>query len=397
MPENFLSQVNERPQTSNLWIFQADYEKPFSNGGSLEAGLKGTFSQWNRVQEFSQADEASGFEPVRVDSISDGFDFKEDVYAAYGSYRNTLGDFGYQFGLRGEYTETISYQERTENQVINNYFNLFPSVYMSYDLGDEESFTANYSRRISRPSLWSLSPFYRVRDMQNFSIGNPYLQPEMTDSYEIGYMKGWEKLLFNATLYHRYSTNVLTRVIRLTDENLAIQTRENANLRKSTGLELINQVQLVDWWDFTLSGNFFYSEIFGDNIEEGFNNSNFSWTVSLLSNMVIPNWFSVQVQGNYRGPIVFPQGEIEPMWGLNAGIRRNILQEKGTISLNVSDIFNTRLFKIKNIDSRFVQDRLYNWETQIGTLSFTYRFGGFKDKTNGSGGDREFDGEDSDF
>jgi len=181
------------------------------------------------------------------------------------------------------------------------------------------------------------------------------------------------------------------------DDNVAIQSRENANFRKSTGLEVINQVQLVDRWDFTLSANFFHSEIIGDNIGEGFNNSNFSWTLSLLSNMVIPDLFSIQVQGNYRGPMVFPQGEIEPMWGLNAGVRKNILKDKGTISLNVSDIFNTRVFRIRNDDSRFVQDRVYNRETQIGTLSFTYRFGGFKENNSQRNEGRDSDVEDSDF
>jgi hypothetical protein len=177
------------------------------------------------------------------------------------------------------------------------------------------------------------------------------------------------------------------------DNNVAIQTRENALRRNSTGLELINQVQFANWWDATLSGNFFYSEIIGDNIEEGFNNSNFSWTVSLLSNMAIPNLFTFQVQGNYRGPIVFPQGELEPYWGINAGIRKNILDEKATISLNISDIFNTRVFRIRNEDRRFVQDRVYNRETRIGTIAFTYRFGGFNDK-NGSNGDDDGDFDD---
>ncbi|MFC4873851.1 TonB-dependent receptor domain-containing protein [Negadavirga shengliensis] len=394
VPANYLLQINDRPQTSDLYVFQMDYEKPFQNGGRLESGLKGTFGSWDRIQEFRQGDQSTGFEPVRNDTISDTFSFKEDVYAAYASYRNNTNNFGYQFGLRGEYTETISFQGNNQRTVVNNYFNLFPSMYLSYDIGEEEAFTANYSRRISRPNLWSLSPFYRVRDLLNLSIGNPFLQPEMTDSYEFGYMKGWERLLFNATVYHRYSTNVLTRIIRLGEDNVAVQTRENANVRNNTGLELINQMQLTNWWDATVSGNFFYSEIIGDNIEQGFNNSNFSWTVSLLSNMAIPDLFTLQIQGNYRGPMVFPQGEIEPMWGVNAGIRKNVMNDNATISLNVSDIFNTRIFRIRNEDARFVQDRMFNRETRIGTLSFTYRFGGFKEKRNGRDDDREFDDDD---
>ncbi|MCC5939362.1 MAG: TonB-dependent receptor [Lunatimonas sp.] len=396
VPANNLQQINTVPQTSDLYVFQLDYIKPFRDGGSLETGLKGTFSLWDRSQEFMQGDQNNAFIPTPIDSISDGFVFNEDVYAAYMSYRNRVGKVGFQGGLRGEYTETTGTQASRLEPFVNNYFNLFPSLYLSYELGQEHEFTANYSRRISRPNMWSLSPLYRVRDLLNLSVGNPFLQPEFTDSYEFGYMKGFEKFLFNATVYHRASTNVHTRVIRLTDNNVAIQTRENALRRNATGLEVINQMQLANWWDATVSGNFFYSEIIGDNIEQGFNNSNYSWTVSLLSNMAIPNLFTFQVQGNYRGPIVLPQGQIEPFWGLNAGIRKNVMNDKGTISLNVSDIFNTRIFRITNEDNRFVQERVFNRETRIGTIAFTYRFGGFKEKSNGRR-DRDDDFDDGDF
>jgi outer membrane receptor protein involved in Fe transport len=396
VPENRLIQINERPQSSTFYVLQLDYEKPFQDGGKLETGLKGTFGVWDRGQDFFQADFSTGFEPERNDFFSDGFNFKEDVYAAYASYRNKIGKFGYQGGLRAEYTGTISVQERNQNVVVNNYFNVFPSAYLSYNLGKEEELTANFSRRISRPNIWALAPIYRVADLFNLSIGNPFLQPEFTNSYELGYMKGWEKYLMNATVYHRFSTDILTRVLRLNENNVAVQTRENANSRSSTGFELVNQIQVTQWFDATLTGNFFYSEIRGDNIEEGFNNSNFSWTVALLGNMSIPKFATVQIQGNYRGPIVLPQGEIEPMWGLNLGIRKNIMNNRATVSANVSDIFNTRIFRIKTEDPRFVQDRMFNRETRIGTLSFTYRFGGFGDR-NGRNRDREEFDEDMDF
>lgn len=392
VPSNNLIQLNTVPQTSDLYVYQMDYVKPFANGGTLETGVKGTFSTRDRSQEFRSGDENNDFVPTPVDSISDSFRFKEDVYAAYLSYRNNVGKLGFQGGIRGEYTETTGAQGSREELIINNYFNFFPSLYFSYELGEEHEVTANYSRRISRPSIWALSPLYRVNDLLNLSIGNPFLQPEFTDSYEFGYRKGFEKFLFNATVYHRASTNVHTRVVRIVDNNVAIQTRENALRRNSTGLELINQLQLTGWWDATLTGNFFYSEIIGDNIEQGFNNANFSWTVGLLSNMTIPDLFTLQIQGNYRGPIVLPQGQIEPLWGINAGIKKNIMNDKATVSLNVSDIFNTRIFKIRNEDSRFMQDRVFNRETRIGTISFTYRFGGFKEGQNGrNSGDGDFD------
>lgn len=397
VPSNRIFQVNDRPQISNLYVLQLDYEKPFVGGGMFETGLKGTFGEWNRAQNFSEGNEENNFEPVLNDFFSDGFNFKEDVYAAYFSYKNRLGKLGYQAGLRGEYTETISRLESTQEPFVNNYFSLFPSAYLSYEIRQEEEFTANFSRRISRPNIWALAPIFGVGDLLNLSIGNPELQPEFTNSYEVGYMKGWEKYLLNATVYHRFSTDVQTRVIRLNDDNVSIQTRENANSRASTGFELINQIQVTQWFDATLSGNFFYSEIRGDNIEAGFNNSNFSWTVNLLANMAIPKFATLQIQGNYRGPIVLPQGEIEPLWGINAGLRKDILDKKATVSLNVSDIFNTRIFKIRTEDQRFVQDRMFNRETRIGTLSFTYRFGGFKDKRNGRDQRGRDDFDDDDF
>ncbi|MCH7408780.1 TonB-dependent receptor [Belliella sp. DSM 111904] len=396
VPSNRILQLNDRPQTSDLYMLQMDYEKPFVNGGKLEGGLKGTFREWNRSQFFSEGNEGNGFEPELNDFFSDSFNFKEDVYASYLSYRNKIGKIGYQGGLRAEYTETISRLASAADPYINNYFNLFPSAYLSYELGQEEEFTANFSRRINRPGMWSLAPIFGVSDLYNLSIGNPELQPEFTNSYELGYMKGWERYLLNATVYHRFSTDIHTRIIRLNEDNVAIQTRENANSRVNTGLELVNQFQLTSWFDATVSGNFFYSEIRGDNIEAGFNNSNYSWTVNTLFNMVIPKVASVQIQGDYRGPIVLPQGEIEPMWGVNVGVRRDLLDKKATISLNVSDIFNTRIFRISTNDERFIQDRWFNRETRIGTLSFTYRFGGFKDKSRDRERSRD-DFDDDDF
>jgi outer membrane receptor protein involved in Fe transport len=396
IPSKGLVQVSDRSGTSTLYIFQADYEKPRENGATIETGVKGTSGQWNRGQEFFQGDESSSFEPVRNDTISDAFNYKEDVYAGYFIYKSKTGKIGYQAGIRGEYTETLSQQENRANRVVNNYFNLFPSLYVTYTLAREEELTANYSRRISRPNMWGLAPLYKVDDLLNVSIGNPYLQPEFTESYELGYMKGWNWWLLNGTVYHRYSTDVTTRITRLTEDNVAIQTRENADTRSSTGFELINQLQFTDWFDATLIGNFFYSKVVGENIEKGFSNSDFSWTISALSNMAVPNFLTFQLQGNYRGPIVLPQGELLPYWTVNVGAKKEIINNKATISLNVSDIFNTGIFRIKTEDSRFSQDRVFNRETRIGTLSFTYRFGSFQERKQNRDNNREFD-EDVDF
>jgi len=378
---NNLIQTNERPRNSRLYVMQLDYEKPFAKNASIETGLKITLGDWQWSQDFAQGDEQTDFIPVVVDSLSETFDFTEDVYAGYLTYKNRAGKFGYQLGLRAEYTKTLGETLRSEEHIPNDYFNLFPSAFFSYSLGQENELTLNYTRRISRPGIWDLAPIYRVRDQYNFSIGNPYLKPEFTDSYEVGYMRGWDNYLLNATVYHRYSTDVEARVTMLTDDNVAIQTRENADTQSSTGFELINQIQVANNLDATLTGNFFYSKINGENIEGAFSNENFSWTLSLLANWLIPKWFSVQAQGNYRGPIVLAQGQIEPQASLNIGLRKDLFNNKATVSLNVSDIFNTRKFRITTSNPRFDETREFQRESRVGTLSFTYRFGGFRERS----------------
>ncbi|HSI77507.1 MAG TPA: outer membrane beta-barrel protein [Lunatimonas sp.] len=159
------------------------------------------------------------------------------------------------------------------------------------------------------------------------------------------------------------------------ENNSAVQLWENANYRRDTGLELINQLELHSNLDATLSENFFYSEINGNNIRENFFNSNFTWT-----NWVIPDLFNVQLMADYRGPIALPQGEIDPIYGVNLGIRKDFFNRRATVSLNVSDLFNTRVFRIQTDDIEFSQMRFFNQETRIGTLSLKCRFGGFKGK-----------------
>jgi len=311
---------------------------------------------------------------------------KDSVTAAYGIYRNQINRLGFQVGVRAEHTATKGFDFNSDVQYDNRYINFFPSLYLSLEVEQDEVYSLNYSRRISRPGVGGMAPFYNAQDLLNTRLGNPELNPEYTDSYEAGYMKGWERYLFNGTLYHRRTTDVMTRIISLLENNSAVQLWTNASQRNSTGLEVINQFQLSSHIDATLSGNFFYSEIMGSNIQEGFDNSSFSWTVSLLSNINLPRIATVQLQGEYRGPIILPQGEIDPIYGVNLGVRRNLLNNRATVSLNVSDLFDSRTFRIKTRDMEFTQDRFFNRETRIGTLSLSYRFGGFRAKDESPSG-----------
>jgi len=187
-------------------------------------------------------------------------------------------------------------------------------------------------------------------------------------------------VLLSGTLYHRRTSDAMTRIIGFLPNNAAVQLWDNANYRRDTGVELINQFRFLSTLDATLTGNLFYSEINGRNIRENYFNSNFSWTLNLLTNWVLPDVATFQLMADYRGPIALPQGKIDPMYGVNIGARRDLFNRRATVSVNVSDVFNTRRFKILTDDAVFSQTRRFNRESRIATVAFTWRFGGFREQ-----------------
>lgn len=384
-----------RPRFNNLVQAQADFEKSFGDGYRLEAGWKSTISSELRPQTFDVFNfETSTF--TEDTEVTNEVELDRQIHGAYVILRGEWNKFGYQAGLRAEQTLDVLYDEDSDRNYKNEYLDFFPSVYITYATGENSDFIVNYSRRIRRPGLWALAPLLNVQDPLNQRIGNPNVQPSYTDSYEIGQAKSWKNYFMTATVFHRRTTDMITRII-LQDGNSTLMTRENLNNEYSTGLEVINQIEVGSRLDATLTGNFFYSEVTGAVGDRSFRRSNYSWTLSLLSNINLGNFGTAQITGNYRGPIIRPQGEIRPMYSVNIGFRKEVLKGKGTLSFNVSDVFNTRRFIIDVEEEMFVQNRIFDWETQIATLSFNYRFGGYKEKPeggkrggNGMGGDEDF-------
>lgn len=373
-----------RPRNNQLFQIQADFEKKLGEQFGMEAGLKSTLEFEERDQVYDVFDFETGTfsnDPV----VSNFVKFDRQIHAAYAIFRGNHGKLGYQAGVRAEQTFENIFDENSGETVSKDYLNFFPSVYLTYKLGENNDLLVNYSRRINRPSLWSMAPLLNVQDPLNLRIGNPNLRPEFTDSYEVGVAQSFKGYFVTATVFHRRTTDLLSRIFVPGGANSALMIWDNVNTELATGLEVINQVELGNWMDATLTGNLFYNEVQGGADNPDFNNSNLTWTLSLLSNFKLGKIGTLQVLGNYRGPIVRPQGLVKPLYGVNLGFRREVLNGKGTLSLNVTDVFNTRRFIVEVADDTFAQRRVFDWETQIATLAFTYRFGGYKDKAPGQG------------
>lgn len=389
---------NNNGRSNNLYVIQADYVHPFKdNKQKLEVGYKTTLRKIDTDQLFENFNYNSGNYEYN-DTLSNHFIFTEQVHALYGIYSNQLGKFGYQAGLRYEQTLTNADQVTSSQVYENNYPGLFPSVFLSYKIAEENQLQLNYSRRVSRPNIRNLNPFVDASNPQSISYGNPYLQPEYTNSIEMSYLKGWKKVFLTSSVYYRSTNDAVQRLtIFNAEDSIQESTFANITQRASYGFEFINRYSPSNNFNTTLTYNFFRTEIEGIDSLNIRSSSNLSWSVNLMSNITIPKWFDIQLMGSYRAPVVSAQGKSLSMYFVNMGLKRDVLKKNGTISLNVSDLFDTRAFRINSFGEGFENEARFKRESRVATLTFTYKIGRFVEKRNRNGRGEGQGGGDEDF
>jgi outer membrane receptor protein involved in Fe transport len=273
-------------------------------------------------------------------------------------YQGTLLDSGYSFS----YTKP----------------GLFPSIFLGQKFKGNQEIQLNYSRRVHRPNFWQISPRVDYSDPLNLRKGNPHLQPEYTNSFEFTYDKMWNQgTSFYATLYFRNTNNEITSYVTPISSDTLLSTFVNANTSNSYGAELTLRTPITSWWDVTLNGNFYQTDIKASNLAVGLSNSGFSWFGKLVSETRLPKHFTLQLYGRYEGPRVIPQGTVQGFGALDAAIRKEFLKNNAaSLSLSFSDIFNSeRRVEHTETPKVFIQDVNRKRLSQIIRLNFSYRFG----------------------
>lgn len=369
------------------WEAQLDYTNTFNEKHKLEAGYKGTFSKEDSpVETFSRMDETAPWQ--EDENLFNRFIYNKNVHAIYAVYSSKIDKLGIQLGLRGEYSQTrtksLAYgQGKGDVPFFNDdYFSLFPSVFLSYALPKNNELQVNYTRRISRPWGGQLNSFTNISDSANISFGNPLLSPEFSNAFELNYIKTWEAHTLSFSGYYRSTNDVIQR-IRFLEDNIMKTTFENIAKTRAAGIELVGKNKLFDFWDLTTTVNLYYSKLDGFTyLPEGASQpvigepeEDFSWNARMIANFMLPYSISLQVTGNYNSQRVVAQGRREPNYSLDAGIRKSFLDRKLSISLNARDILNSRKWRTITSGAGFEQDSK-NWRggRRIG-LTVTYSFG----------------------
>ncbi len=377
--ERYREDADKNERTSRFRL-KGDYVNTFEEDMKFEAGWQMTLEQKRQYYDFAVFDTVAD---EWQSDLSKSFevDFYEHIYATYFIYSGSLYSFDYQLGLRPEYTDRFLKQRTLNEDYSINRMDFFPSVHLSRPFGSGHEATISYSRRIRRPHEWELNPFPTYYDQLNYRIGNPALNPEYINSYELGYQKKFgRRNIFSAEVYYRETNNVISRISQLESNNIIRHTYVNINRDYAVGVELGMNGHLAKWWNINLSGDFYNYSIEGELEEDNINRARLTWGGRLHSVISLPADLKWQVSGFFRAPTVTAQGERDAFLMLNSGIKKDLFNKKATVSFRVRDVLSTLRFNVTSSGSNFYNEFTFDRESPVFYLSLSYKINNYKPK-----------------
>lgn len=387
-----LLQRSNNDEGEKQWLFQADYVHPFNEEGKFEVGLRSTIR--NIGNDFL-TEEFRDDVWITKEDRSNNFKYDENIHAAYLIVGDKQGKFSYQVGLRSELSDVRT--ELVQNDSINqrNYFNLFPSTHLTYEIGNDNSVQLSFSRRIRRPRFWDLNPFFSFSDSRSFFSGNPNLDPEFTNSFELGHVKYWEKGTLSSSIYYRHTDEVIQRITvrdEVDGDTLFVTKPQNIGIENSYGLEFTFSYTPQKWMRFSGDVNLFRAITEGEFVDPTGNLLSLesdALTMSARMSAMITLWKQIesQVRFNYRAPRETTQGRRKAMYTLNLGLSKDIWKKKATITLNVRDALNSRKRRFITEGADFFREGEFQWRSRVTTLKLNYRINQ-KKRRGGRGGGR---------
>lgn len=352
------------------YTFNLDYTRPFAEHWQIETGAQ--YVDNNVSNDFTVSDIIDGVSVVN-DAFTNVFEYKQKVLGLYttGSYEGDL--WGIKLGIRAENTDLSTLLINTNEENSQSFINLFPSAHTSYKVSDRISLQAGYSRRIYRPRLWDLNPFFNIRNNFTIRTGNPQLLPEYTDSYEVGSIFIFEAVSFNVNAYHRYTTDKIDRVSRFED-NVNIFTPENIGTNKTTGLELNFKYSPMKKVTINGDANFNIFQREGNFNDQDFDFTADQWSTKLTSKFKVNRSFDFEMTGRYNSSVQTIQGVSSANLFGDFGLRYKIMNGKAVINLSVRDVFASRIREnVAEGDDFYAYS--FRQRGRFISLGFSYGFG----------------------
>jgi len=371
-------------QEQNRTLLQADYVLPFGNS-QFEAGYRGNFTDLTTDYAVEDFENGSWVNNANYTNI---LQYKENVNALYTQFGSKINSkISYLLGLRWE-DSNIEVNQFTTNDFRNKkYNNFFPSAFLAYEFSEGTSASISYSRRISRPRSRSINPFSNLTSNINQFRGNPDLDPSLSDAFDLGFLKKWDKITFNTSMYFNRTQDAV-QFVRNVETNtdgtqILVTSPRNIGVEDRFGFEFTLSYNPYKWWRMNSNFNLFRNQTKGDytftnlfNQEEtiDFSNTAYSWFARINSRINLPLGIDWQTNGTYNAPQTNAQGKSKGIASMNLAFSKDVLKDKATIALNVNDVFNSRKrISETNLPTQNTYSEMQWRERQI-TLTFTYRF-----------------------
>jgi outer membrane receptor protein involved in Fe transport len=371
--------------TEHTTQIQTDYTKPLRSG-RIESGAK--FSIRSLPVEYTVD---PGLNSIIYPGLGEWSKWGENIYAAYANLIFEKPVYELEAGLRAEYTD-VYYDFDQANIYYNqndayNYFKLFPNIRLSFKLNAGNKISIFYNRRVDRPGEPELRIFAKSDDHELLKIGNPYLRPQFTQTFEAGYKTKWKTGSAFLAGYYRIIDEPYMRVYTADNTNplydVLIKTYANTGSANNAGLELVISQKLLSFWK--LSGNvnyyknkiaeyqgtlFFPTEQTFQIIESSEN----TWNAKLNNQFDLANDLSLQLTGIYMAPKNIPQGRELARASLDIGIKKKVFNNRGELSLSATDIFNSNGIRQEITAEGFRVEYRNYYETQVVRMGLRYRF-----------------------
>lgn len=379
---NVNDQTSATEERQKRTLVQLDYVLPIDKETQFEAGYRGDFSEQNTdYQVFDVVNQQN----VPNLNLTNFLNFTQNINAAYTQYGKKIDQFSYLLGMRMEHTQIIIDQQTSNEFKEKKYTNWFPTVNLSYEFSEKENVTLGYSRRIRRPRSWSLNPFQSLTSLTFFRQGNPDLDPSYANTFDLGYVKRWEKLTFNGSIYYAKATQVITRITEETGDIVRVSDDPIIDVPalRATSINLAENIRTGTEFTLTyspkrqvrVSGNFniFNSNTLGTYQGTVLDAEIVSWFARINASFPLPGGLTTQLRAFYRGPRATAQTETQGVFSMSGAINKNLFKKKATLSFRASDIFNTSRRKSITQTPSFTNYTEFQWRQPTYVFTFTYR------------------------
>ena len=392
--ERYYLRMTERDNNGQDLNIQLNYTHPFSETLRMETGYEGRLRWSDQRYNYLYAQyNGSVIDTAPEESSNMHYLYNQQTHAIYATLAWKINErLSAQAGLRGEYWVVDGQDELHPNQapVYKDRPEVYPTLHLSYQINKDQSFQLSYSRRVRRPHMWDLNPYLDVRQGMEMGFGNPGLDPEFTNAFELSYNLGFKQTNIFASAYFRQTNNMMTRYGFVWDSISAAHyspwitynneydgywasTWQNLNRGVNAGLEVIVDQQITKWWKVNVSLNAFESYIEGTELVDNEDSRLFRVDAKLNSYMSLPRDWTVQLSGQYRSPFEDLQTTMHASYWADLAVKKDIWDHRGTINLRVSDVFCTGGWGHSTHNSQLDREFKARRISPTVTIGFSYK------------------------